>query len=75
MTPSLLDQAQRLSVDERIELVEAIWDSIASDADLEQLPLSEAHRFELDRRLTDLAAHPDAESAWEEVRSRFDRRG
>ncbi len=65
MTPSLLDQAQQLSVDARIELVEAIWESIASDANLEQLPLAEGHRLELDRRLAELETDPGSESSWD----------
>ena len=73
MKPELLDQVQSLSVSERIELVEAIWDTIPSDASLEALPLSEEHRVELDQRLADLAEHPDAGSFWPEVRSRIGR--
>lgn len=69
------DEALKLSVDERIELVEAIWDTVAPDADVESLPLSEAHRAELDRRLADLEADPDAGSPWEEVRARLERDG
>jgi putative addiction module component (TIGR02574 family) len=45
---------ERLSVEERIELVEEIWDSIA-----EATPLTEAQRRELDRRLQDHEASPE----------------
>ncbi len=38
-----------LSIDERIQLVEDIWDSIA--ADQAALPLTDEQRVELDRRL------------------------
>ena len=38
-----------LPIDERIQLVEDIWDSIAADQAL--LPLTEEQRAELDRRL------------------------
>jgi putative addiction module component (TIGR02574 family) len=74
MASPLLDQAQSLSVPERIELVEAIWDTIPPDASLEALPLSEEHRLELDRRLADLEADPHAGSSWAEVRARIERR-
>ena len=37
---------ERLSVEERLSLVEEIWDSIA-----EATPLTEAQREELDRRM------------------------
>jgi putative addiction module component (TIGR02574 family) len=70
----LLEQVQNLTVTERIELVEAIWDTIPEDASLEVLPLTEEHRLELDRRLADLEAHPDAGSSWQEVRTRLEER-
>lgn len=38
-----------LPVDERIKLVEELWDSIASDQDA--LPLTQEQKAELDRRL------------------------
>lgn len=38
-----------LPVDERIKLVEELWDSIASDQDA--LPLTKEQKAELDRRL------------------------
>ena len=40
---------QQLPLDERIKLVEDLWDSIA--ADQEALPLTPAQKAELDRRL------------------------
>ena len=51
MNAALLEEAKRLSVEERIELAEALWDSIAEDADADVLPIPESHRAELDRRL------------------------
>jgi putative addiction module component (TIGR02574 family) len=69
----LLEQAKGLPVEERIELVEAIWDTVAEDADAERLGIPESHRRELDRRLADLEANPDDVSPWEEVRARLER--
>jgi putative addiction module component (TIGR02574 family) len=71
MKDSLLAEAAKLSVPERIELVEAIWDTVA--ADLDSLPVPESHTAELDRRLAELEANPGAESTWEEVRARLER--
>lgn len=51
----------------------AIWDTIAEDADAVALPVSEAHRVELDRRVADWKADPEAGSSWEEVRARLER--
>jgi putative addiction module component (TIGR02574 family) len=49
-----------LSVDERLELVGDIWDSIADEANTnpDLLPLSDAERAELDRRVAALDANP-----------------
>lgn len=55
----------RLSVDERLALVGAIWDSIASE--VEQAPLPEALKQEIDRRWTAHLANPDAAIPWEQV--------
>lgn len=71
MNSTLLTEATKLSVPERIDLVEAIWDTVATD--LDALPLSEEHRLELDRRLADLEANPEAGSTWAEVRARLEK--
>lgn len=59
----------RLSLDERLDLIAAIWDSIPDT--LEALPLPEWHRQELERRLAACEANPDAGSPWEEVKARL----
>ena len=71
MNGSLLAEARKLSVAERIELAEAIWDTVAEDAGA--IPLPEEHRAELDRRLAELEAAPDAGRSWEEGRARLER--
>ena len=71
MSRSLLAQAAKLSVSERIELAEAIWDTVGTD--LGSVPIPESHKAELDRRLKDLEDDPDAGSPWEEVRARLER--
>ena len=58
-----------LSVAERMLLVEQIWDSIA--AEQESLPLTQAQKDELDRRLAAYEADPTAGSTWEEVKARL----
>ena len=67
ISPSPADLAQ-LSVTERIHLVEDIWDSIAASP--EALPLPEAQRRELDRRLDVYHRDPQAGSPWAEVQQR-----
>jgi putative addiction module component (TIGR02574 family) len=58
-----------LSISERIQLVEDIWDSIATAQ--ERLPLTEAQRAELDRRLENHSNNPNAGSAWKDVKQRI----
>jgi putative addiction module component (TIGR02574 family) len=62
----------KLSVAERIQLAEDLWDSIAADTG--GLPLTEAQRAELERRLADFERDPAAGEPWEVVRERIARR-
>ncbi|WP_435015877.1 addiction module protein [Tundrisphaera sp. TA3] len=68
MLPSLSELGiDRLSVEDRIALAQAIWDSAARD--VEQAPLSEAQRQELERRWADSLERPEAVVSWEEVKA------
>ena len=57
----------QLSVEERLTLVEELWDSIAEDS--AAVPLTDAQRAELDRRLADHEAHPDDVVSWDDVKA------
>ena len=57
----------RMSVEERIALATAIWDSIAAEP--HPPLLTEAQRLELERRLADHAANPDDVVPWEQVKA------
>ena len=57
----------KLTVDQRLELVEAIQESVADD--LEKAPLTEAQLRELDRRLADHEANPGAVIPWEQIKA------
>jgi putative addiction module component (TIGR02574 family) len=59
----------QLTVAQRILLVEEIWDSIAAEA--EDLPLTEAQKEDLDRRVTSYLENPQAVTSWEEVKARL----
>ncbi len=50
---ALRNEIMRLSPDERLQLVEEIWDSLAAEPS--QVPIPEWHRKELDRRLAEPA--------------------
>jgi putative addiction module component (TIGR02574 family) len=58
-----------LPVAERIRLVELIWESVAAVP--EAVAVSDELKAEMDRRLADFEAHPEAGSPWEEVRERI----
>jgi putative addiction module component (TIGR02574 family) len=55
----------QLSAEDRLALVQEIWDSLA--ADVEQTPLTEEQRQEIDRRLAAHRANPQAAILWEQV--------
>jgi len=59
----------KLSVAERIQLVEDIWDSIVAETQV--LPLTETQRLELDKRLADAEANPGRGKSWTEVKARL----
>ena len=66
MNTSLFDQVRQLSAEEQIELVEALWDNIV---ERNAVPgPTEAQKAELDRRLSEHAAHPDDVVPWSEVK-------
>ena len=56
----------RLSVDEKLELVGRLWDDIVASLPPGGL-LSDAQREELRRRVADAEAHPEDYVAWEDV--------
>ena len=56
-----------LTPEERLVLLEEIWDSLQP----EEVPVSEAQRRELDRRLDELEADSVRGIPWEEVLSRI----
>lgn len=61
-----LSAANLLSFDERIRLVQEVWDSIAESESVPVLPPEQ--QAELDRRLAHLDEHPDDVESWETIR-------
>lgn len=65
---------QEMTVNERIELAEALWDSVAGSP--EAYPLTEAQAEELDRRVEAFERDGDYGLPWSVVRASIrDRRG
>jgi putative addiction module component (TIGR02574 family) len=63
MSKITIAEILKLSVDERLELIEQIWDTIGAD------PLTEEDLEELDRRLAGADANPEVGQPWAEVKA------
>ena len=59
----------RLTPDERLRLLEQLWDSLSATPDA--LPLTSAQRAELDRRLDELEQEGPVGIPWDEVMRRI----
>ena len=57
----------RLGIQERLDLVEEIWDTIAADS--RDVPLTNTQRAELDRRISDSESNPNDVIPWAEIKS------
>ena len=60
----------RLTVAEKMLLVEELWDSIAAEG--ARVPVPDSHRKELDRRLAEYEKHPGALLTLAELRGRVE---
>lgn len=58
-----------MPLEEKLELSEALWESIYATAD--ELPIPEWHKPLLDESLKLLDSHPDESSTWDEVKIRL----
>lgn len=72
MTKPAFDFRQ-LSVDERLELIEQIWDSIVEETEgtSDAFSLTEEQRVELERRLAEHDRDPESAILWEEAVARI----
>lgn len=61
-----LSRILELPTDERLQLVEAIWDSLIEVP--EAIPVSDAVREELDRRLAAYYENPSSARPWREIK-------
>ncbi len=60
---------EELEPAEQLELIEKLWESLSKHP--ENVPLTDAQRAELDRRLDDLERTGPVEIPWEEVQNRI----
>ncbi len=68
MAPSMKDLGiDRLSLDERLDLMHEIWESVSEESGCSIL--NEAKKRELEKRLAEHIASPDDVVAWERVKA------
>lgn len=59
-----------LNVDEKLKLLEEIWDNVASHS--EDLPVPDSHKAELQARMERFRANPDSAISLEEFQRRIE---
>ena len=64
-----VDQLLDMPSAERVELAQALWDSVAQRP--ENVPLTEDQRQELDRRLEAYEQDPASGTSWDSIKSSF----
>ena len=69
MPRELTEEAKKLSIPDRISLVEEIWDSIAEEN--EAFELTDDQKRELDRRLEAARTNAVVGRTWEEIKAEF----
>ncbi|MEH2362315.1 addiction module protein [Nostoc sp.] len=62
-------QIFELTLSEKLQLVEDLWDSIAQVP--EQIPVLDWQKEELDKRKATYLQNPDSGRSWEEVKERI----
>ncbi len=67
MRPDLLSEVMGLPPTERLELIEALWDTLSPG----EFPVTEEERRALDQRIAEMETSPGDESPWSEVKARL----
>jgi len=61
-----------LNVEERLELIESLWESLVADPS--KIPVTDAQKLMLDERLDEIDSGDDAGTPWEGVKARIQKR-
>ena len=69
MEKTLINELSRLNKNEKLLLVEALWDSIASDP--EEVEVPNHHKSILEQRLKTLEKDKKNGSSWKEIRQKY----
>lgn len=67
--PKIIADIKSLNVLDKLDLVEDIWGSILQSK--EKLPVSTAHKKDLDQRFDDYQKNPNEGLAWEAIKKRI----
>lgn len=59
----------QMTVEDRLRLMEQIWDSLQDE--VQRLPIPDSHREELERRMQRADDNPEESAPWEEVKARL----
>lgn len=69
MEKALIEELSQLNKNEKLLLVEALWDSIASDPDEVEVP--DHHKSIISERLKTLEQDKETGSSWEKIRQKY----
>jgi putative addiction module component (TIGR02574 family) len=64
-----IDEIKKLSLSEKILIIEEIWDSIVKDNEYPEL--TDIQREELNKRIDSYHANPDQGRTWDEIKNSF----
>ena len=65
-------EIDNLTVEERLELIESLWESLVVDPS--NIPVTDVQKQMLDERLDEIDAGDDAGIPWEDVKARIHKR-
>lgn len=63
---SIQTEFEQLSVEQKVQVVQDLWDRITMSPD--QLPIPDWHRKELNRRQEEWANNPDPGENWDDIK-------
>ena len=69
MEKTLINELSQLNKNEKLLLVEALWDSIASDP--EEVEVPDHHKSILEQRLKTIEQDKKNGSSWKEIRQKY----
>jgi putative addiction module component (TIGR02574 family) len=71
MSKLMIPEVERLSVADKLQLIDQLWSDVAAHAD--EIPVPEWHRRILAERHQEFLKNPEAGEPWEVVRDRIRR--